>query len=177
MNSSKRYKNKSSFKVACKKEHCVCKEFCCCECKESCRCECKESCCCECKEFCRCECKNKQCVHDLIESIALVETALAHILNAEGEKIQKAVQISKDINDLLEVNRSVNRTIINAIQLEQICYQKLDAVSELCRIEHDKSCEPCYPECPCHKPKPGTAASCAKTECSCEESAVPRRKG
>ena len=32
-----------------------------------------------------------QAVTDLIESIALEETALSHILNAEGEKMQKVI--------------------------------------------------------------------------------------
>ena len=32
-----------------------------------------------------------QAVTDLLESIAMEETALSHILNAEGEKIQKAL--------------------------------------------------------------------------------------
>lgn len=32
-----------------------------------------------------------QAVTDIIESVALEETALSHILNAEGEKIQKMV--------------------------------------------------------------------------------------
>ena len=32
-----------------------------------------------------------QAVTDLLESIALEETALSHILNAEGEKIQKVL--------------------------------------------------------------------------------------
>lgn len=35
-----------------------------------------------------------QAVTDLIESVALQETALSHILNAEGEKIQKVVATS-----------------------------------------------------------------------------------
>lgn len=32
-----------------------------------------------------------QAITDIIESVALEETALSHILNAEGEKIQKMV--------------------------------------------------------------------------------------
>lgn len=34
-----------------------------------------------------------QAITDLIESVALEETALSHILNAEGEKIQKMVAL------------------------------------------------------------------------------------
>jgi len=77
-----------------------------------------------------------QCVCDLIESIALVETALSHILNAEGEKLQKAVELSEDVCQLLEVNRAVNKTIMNVTQLEQILYAKLDTLGEI----HTKAC-------------------------------------
>ena len=35
-----------------------------------------------------------QAITDIIESVALEQTALSHILNAEGEKIQKVVSIS-----------------------------------------------------------------------------------
>ena len=35
----------------------------------------------------------EQAITDLIQSVALEETALSHILNAEGEKIQKVVAI------------------------------------------------------------------------------------
>lgn len=98
----------------------------------------------------------EQSVSDVIESIALVETAMAHILNAEGEKIQKAVALSHDIKELLEINHSVNKLIANTIQLEQNYYQKLDAVNELYRmgLEDSKNinsnpCQPYYPVCPC----------------------------
>jgi|GEM_PF-3948865 len=86
-------------------------------------------------ETCREECKNGQSICDLIESAALTQTALAHILNAEGEKIQKAVAVCENVNDLLEVNRSVNKTIISTTQLEQALYQQLDTVNEICQTE------------------------------------------
>jgi len=75
----------------------------------------------------------KQCVWDLIESIALIETALSHILNTEGEKLQKAVKISNDINDLLEINKSINKTLTNTTFLENALYTKLDAMIDLCK--------------------------------------------
>lgn len=92
-----------------------------------------EICCARCEE----DHRKEQCICDLIESIALVETALSHILNAEGEKLQKAIEIADNICDLLEVNRSVNRTITNVTQLEHLLYAKLDTLSELCA-------EPCF---------------------------------
>lgn len=35
---------------------------------------------------------------------SLEETAISHILNAEGEKLQKAISISRDKKDLIEIN-------------------------------------------------------------------------
>lgn len=94
-----------------------------------------ELCCCN-YEICCSPCDEKdkkdKCLCDLIESIALVETALSHILNAEGEKIQRAVELSCNVSDLLEINRAVNKTIMNVTQLEHVLYSKLDAISSLC---------------------------------------------
>lgn len=94
-------------------------------------------CCCN-YEVCR-PCRDGECneICDLIESIALVETALSHILNAEGEKLQRAVEISKNICDLIEIDKSVYRTIVGITQLEHVLYAKLDAASSLCE-------EPCH---------------------------------
>ena len=60
----------------------------------------------------------------LLESIALNEAALSHILNAEGEKLQKAVQIADSIHDLLEIDRSVIQTLTRVTFLEQTLYAK-----------------------------------------------------
>lgn len=101
---------------------------------QSCDCRCK----CDCKPKCKCkECEEEICVNDLIESIAKMETALSHILNAEGEKLQKAVAIADDICDLLEVNKAVNKTITSITFLEQILYAKLEAA-----LDKRKDCKP-----------------------------------
>lgn len=65
----------------------------------------------------------------MIESIAKVETAISHILNAEGEKIQKILACTSDIDKIMCVNERVNETIINVTQLEQVLYNKLAAVT------------------------------------------------
>ena len=80
---------------------------------------------------------------DVIESSALVETAIAHILNAEGEKIQKILATTDDFNEILCINKEVNKTIINATHLEHILYAKLVAITEYCDCEDscgDGSC-------------------------------------
>lgn len=77
-------------------------------------------------------CKPSKCnnIEDVIESVALMETALAHILNAEGEKIQKAVKIACNCCDLIKVNESVAKTISNATILEQLLVEKLSIAIE-----------------------------------------------
>ena len=74
----------------------------------------------------RTPCEDEMC--DIIASIALTEAALAHILNAEGEKLQKAVEVTSDICRLLKVNESVLETIMNVTHLEHILFLKLTAI-------------------------------------------------
>ncbi|MEG1943357.1 MAG: hypothetical protein RR049_06020 [Angelakisella sp.] len=67
-----------------------------------------------------------QAISDLIESVALQETGLSHILNAEGEKIQAFVGMSGVTADqLLAVNASVQATINAVTRLEMILQSKL----------------------------------------------------
>ncbi len=112
-------------------------DYCCNYKKNPCSCEIFNSC--ECRVDCECEkpkenkcCKSDLC--DIIESIALIETSLSHVLNAEGEKIQKAVKIACNCEDLIKVNESVSRTITNVTMLETVLADKLkmaiDYVSE-----------------------------------------------
>ena len=68
---------------------------------------------------------------NIIDSIAKMETALSHILNAEGEKLQKAVEIAENVDELLETNQSIHKTLMLATQLEQVLYAKLQATTEL----------------------------------------------
>lgn len=72
-------------------------------------------------------------VNDILESVALEQAALAHILNAEGEKIQAALAIPCiTVCQLLEINSSVNETIQSVISLEQALLQKLHVIKCLC---------------------------------------------
>lgn len=67
-----------------------------------------------------------QAVTDIIESVALQETALSRILNAEGEKIQKMVALPDVTPEvLLATNKSVE-SMVNAVsRLEMILQSKL----------------------------------------------------
>lgn len=71
-----------------------------------------------------------QAITDIIESVALEQTALSHILNAEGEKLQKAISFQKiDQCELLEINNSIQKTIIEVTKLEIILQSKLELFS------------------------------------------------
>lgn len=88
-----------------------------------------------------------QAVTDLVESIALEETALSHILNAEGEKIQAALAMQcVDLGKLLEVNDSVADMVHAVANLEIVLKDKLEFVSNNlvypCHDCHD--CNDCH---------------------------------
>ena len=70
-----------------------------------------------------------QAVTDLIESIALEETAMSHILNAEGEKMQQAVAMDIDICKLLEVNDSATDMVHAIANLELVLKDKLEFIA------------------------------------------------
>ena len=83
-----------------------------------------------------------QAVSDLLESIALQEAGIAHIINAEGEKIQTALGITEGprfppmarcIGDLIAVNDSVSDTQKNIIKLEMVLEFKLEDATELAK--------------------------------------------
>lgn len=67
----------------------------------------------------------------LLQSIALEEAAISHILNAEGEKLQKAVSISCTHKELMDINDSVGNMIDKITSLEVILKSKLDLIKPL----------------------------------------------
>lgn len=103
-----------------------------------------------------CPCDKQHCgSYEIMHSIALEEAGISHILNAEGEKIQKAVAISNKIEDLLCVNESVKRTLTQVTLLEGMLYSKLEALIS-CSDFH-----PCkHHSCPC--------GSCKEPKDSCD---------
>lgn len=81
----------------------------------------------------------------LLQSIALEETALAHILNAEGEKLQKAICLPNAcIEDLISINNSVANTIDKVTALEHVLKDKLELLLPLIN-----SCDKRPPKPPC----------------------------
>ena len=87
----------------------------------------------------------------LVQSIALEETAISHILNAEGEKLQKVIGMHQcSHNDLLETNKSVEDMVDKITALEIILKSKLDLIIPIldhccdmpkCDIKFDDKCD------------------------------------
>ncbi len=76
---------------------------------------------------------DKECTKSLckvIESIAEEEIAIAHILNAEGEKIKKAINLSKKVDDLVDINSSVSDTLKEIIKLQMLLQYKLEETNK-----------------------------------------------
>lgn len=97
--------------------------------------------------------------YEIMHSIALEEAGLAHILNAEGEKIQKAVAISDNIEDLICVNESVKRTLTQVALLEGMLYSKLETLVNCDGVCHSSPPIPPPPCCGydyCHQSDPCT---------------------
>lgn len=94
------------------------------------------------------ECSNidKCCAaSSLLQSIALEETAISHILNAEGEKLQKAISLNCDQKDLLKVNKSVEDMIDKITNLEIVLKSKLDLIKPI--LDNCDKKPPHKPEC------------------------------
>lgn len=77
----------------------------------------------------------EQSVNNLIESVALIETGLSHIINAEGEKLQKVIKVDEEkdvpLDDLLKVNNSTEKMINTISKLEMILQSKLESSKDL----------------------------------------------
>ncbi|WP_270407384.1 hypothetical protein [Paenibacillus timonensis] len=72
----------------------------------------------------------------LLASIAFEELGLAHVINAEAEKLQAvlgtAVNITAtSISQLLSINASVNRTLQTALKTQMLLQFKLEDVTDL----------------------------------------------
>ena len=72
----------------------------------------------------------EQAITDIIESVALQETALAHILNAEGEKMQAIIAMPDvTVEQLMQLNQSVTKMINTVTRLEMVLQAKLELFS------------------------------------------------
>ena len=78
----------------------------------------------------------RQSITDLFESVALQQTALSHILNAEGEKLQRIFAFDNITPEtVLAANHSVESTVNAIAGLESVLEMKL-------RLFTDCACNP-----------------------------------
>lgn len=82
-------------------------------------------------------------ITELIEAVAEQQEALARILEAEHKKIEKTIELCKtDVDDLVRIDKSVERVIAAVTRLELALQLKLD-------LFRDCLC----PDTPCHGDK------------------------
>ena len=87
-----------------------------------------------------------QAVIDLMESIALQETALSHILCAESQKMKVAMGLDGlDLCKLLEVNDSATNMVHAVANLELVLKDKLEFISN--NLYYPPSGSGCLPGC------------------------------
>jgi DNA-binding protein len=75
--------------------------------------------------------KRDEVINLLLASIALEEIGLSHVINAEGEKLQKAIQVAECFEDLIVANNSVERMLKTIIKKEMLLQFKLEDVLEI----------------------------------------------
>ena len=119
--------------------------------------------------------EQRQALTNLLESIALEETALAHVVNAEGEKIQAmACQMTKACPpnncDVLAFQKSVVNVIQTAIKMQILLQFKLENVLEA-KVKLE-CCEPCQPN-PC-PPQPCPQPNCPPQPCPSPQPCPPQ---
>lgn len=79
-----------------------------------------------------------QAITDLIVSVALQQAALSHILNAEGEKIQKVLSLEQLAPaTILRTNRSVESMVNSISNLESILNDKI-ALFKACKCNNSE---------------------------------------
>ena len=81
----------------------------------------------------------EQGMTDLIESIAMQERALSHIVNAESEKMQAIINMDTvSTQQLLQLNQSVEHMINAAARLETVLQAKLELSNQECNINEEE---------------------------------------
>ncbi|WZL77658.1 hypothetical protein QBE55_08790 [Eubacteriales bacterium mix99] len=107
----------------------------------------------------------------LLASIALEEMGLAHIINAEGEKIQYVLNSklpkSPSVAEVREVNAGVEKIIREAMKLQMLLQEKLESVLDRIPVAPGPPCPrpPCTPEKPCPRPPCPPEKPCPRPPC------------
>ena len=66
-----------------------------------------------------------EAITDIIESVALEQVALAHLINAEAEKVQDAIQ-KLEHDEMLELQEEVRKVLVTSIKKEILLQFKLE---------------------------------------------------
>lgn len=70
-------------------------------------------------------------VGNIIETIAMEENAIAHILNAESEKLQAILAMpDAAVDQLMAANMSIKNTVDTVIRMEGALLSKLELFSD-----------------------------------------------
>lgn len=84
-------------------------------------------------ELCSAKCENispcdeyRQSLGGVISSISKIEESIAEILSAESRKIRKVLLCTDDCAEIIRINESVNKTISQVTQLEQVLCSKMN---------------------------------------------------
>lgn len=84
----------------------------------------------------------EEAINDILESIALEETAIAHIINAEGEKIQKLLKCDfpapQNFEQLLEFQNSITSLFDKLIQKQTLLISKMKLANSF--LDDDNNC-------------------------------------
>lgn len=80
--------------------------------------------------------KREDVINLLLTSIALEEIGLSHLINAEGEKLQKSIELAKCFGDLLNANKSVEKMLRTIIKKEMLLQFKLEEILEIPEYDH-----------------------------------------
>ena len=92
-----------------------------------------------------------EAINAILTSIALEETALSHIINAEGEKIQYIIADDcADVCKVLKVNESVTALVDKIIDLQFILKMKLQVTKSFLPVKGKEHC-PYRQRCDCEQ--------------------------
>lgn len=93
--------------------------------------------------------KRNEVLNLLLTSIALEEIGLSHIINTEGEKIQRIVkEQSLSLNDALALNNSVERMLRNVIKTEMLLQFRLEDIIKLEQMHNHEQDHDDLPDTP-----------------------------
>ncbi len=112
----------------------------------------------------------KDVLIQILESVALEELAMAHIMNAEGEKMQAIIENISACNFcdecITDAFKSTNSTINNLIMKEWIMLNKIskafDIYTKIDKEPKEKPKHPCFREC-------NECSHCKKRKYPCED--------